>query len=100
MVNLVLLNTLQISPDNFSYENILAWHWKLNNENRLVVINFSDNAAQCRIKFELNDTSSEIILEDLLNSVKYYRPVAEIINQGLYIELKSYCSHIFSFKSS
>ncbi len=94
-------NQLEILPssnDNFTYENFFAWQWELKNERRIVIINFSEDPSQCRVKLEISSTKNEIVLYDLLKDAKYTRAVKEISNQGLYVELKSYSSHIFSFE--
>ena len=62
------LNALQISPDNHSYENMLVLFWRLNDDRRIIIINFSENTSQCRIKVDLHTTFSEVELEDLLNN--------------------------------
>ena len=96
--NFLQLNVIQASPNNFSSENIFAWLWKLKSEYRLIVINFSEVASQCRIKIDLNTSLNEIILEDELKNMSYRRSAVEIRNPGLYVDLKSYCSHVFAFK--
>lgn len=93
----VLLEPGTVGYDNYTCENILAWQWSLNNERRIIVINYSESASQCRLKFEIESHKSEITLTDLLNSESYTRVVDEIKNTGLYIDLKPYNSHIFSF---
>jgi hypothetical protein len=37
-------------------------------------------------------------IKDLLNEEEYVRSITEIKNPGLFVELKSYHSHIFSIK--
>ncbi len=74
------LDTIQSSPNNFSNENMFAFLWHFKNEYRLVVINFSENTSQCRVKFELDISSNEIVLEDILNNIKFSRSVSEIKN--------------------
>lgn len=92
-----LLEPLSSWEGNYTFENILAWHWNYKNENRLVVINYSDKISTCRIKLDLTGYNSEFELIDLLNQKTYVRSSEEIHHQGLYIELKAYKSHIFSY---
>ncbi len=95
--NWEIIDPISISDDNFSFENIFAWKWELNGESRLVVINYSESTSQCRLKFNLTTSGKNIRLIDLMNDVEYSRSVDEIKSIGLFIELKSYHSHIFSF---
>jgi len=96
----MMIDPLPAADNNPSYENILTWQWKLGDDIRLVVINYSDGTSQCRLKIQLASTSNEIKLVDLLNDVEYYRSVSEIKTTGLFIELKSYNSHIFALKNA
>ncbi len=91
------LKAFPVSPDNHSYENIFVFLWRLENNYRLTIINFSENTSQCRVKFDPSNTNPEIELVDLLDNQKYKRSVSDIITQGLYVELRSYGSHIFAF---
>ena len=89
-----LLDTIQLHRD-FTNKNVLAWQWKLNNEKRIVIVNFSDSDVYCRIKFDVPTATNKVILHDLLNEQKYERDVYEIINEGLFIHLETFNSHIF-----
>ena len=94
---------LEVSPvgeNDFSSENIIAWEWRLNNDLRLVVINYSNSTARCRLKLEIDSKNDEVILSDLLNNTNYKRSLKEISEKGLFIELKSFNSHIFSFNQT
>lgn len=86
-----------VSNDNSSFENFLAWQWALGNERALVVINYSEITSQCRLKFSTGNKNGEIELTDLLTGEIYKRDVSEINKPGLFVELKSYQSHIFLF---
>jgi glycosidase len=93
-----MIDTSPASPDNLSNENFLVWQWNLENEYALVVINYSDFTSQCRIRFRLRNLSETLILTDLLTGEEYKRGVKELINNGLFVELKAYQSHIFYYK--
>ncbi len=92
------LEILPVNVKNDTYNNIFAWQWKFENNLRIVVINYSDSTSQCRLKFHINSSFETIILFDLLNDQKYIRRTDEILNSGLFIELKSYKNHIFSIE--
>ncbi len=83
---------------NETYQSMLAWQWKNGNNRVLVVVNYSSSTAYCRLKFDLPVSSDEVELKDVLNDNLYVRPVQEIINNGLFIELKAYHSHILYFE--
>jgi glycosidase len=93
----VLLEPISAGGNNFSFENIFAWQWKLRNERRIIITNYSGSTSECRLKLEVNNNTDEILLNDLLNEVQYSRSTKEII-PGLFIELKAFQSHIFAFK--
>lgn len=89
-----LLNTIQLHKD-YTNRNVLTWQWNLNNDKRIVVVNFSDSDVYCRIKFDIDTSSDKVILHDLLNEQEYERNVEEILDDGLFIHLGAYMSHIF-----
>ncbi|MGD8781175.1 MAG: alpha-amylase family glycosyl hydrolase [Ignavibacteria bacterium] len=92
-----LIEPLPASDNNDSYINILCWKWSYENENRLVVVNYSGTLSMCRIKFELKGFPEKINLYDELNDENYPRSTNEINTKGLYIELKNYRCHIFAY---
>lgn len=91
------LETIQVNETDFSFEKIFAWQWIYENESRLIAINYSGSTSRCRVKFTLPENRMLINLFDEINSVSYERSVEEIKEQGLFIELKAFSSHIFSF---
>ncbi|MFZ0455112.1 MAG: alpha-amylase family glycosyl hydrolase [Ignavibacteriaceae bacterium] len=95
-----LLKPIPINDKNYSYSNLFTWQWKYNGNCRIIAINYSGFTSQCRLKFQVNSSSDNIILFDLLNDQKYIRRADEISESGLYIELKAYNSHIFALEVS
>ena len=87
---------ITIGYGNTSYENFFAWQWILNDERRIVVINYSYSTSQCRLKLDIKHDKKKITLVDLLTDEIYERWIDEVNNFGLYIELKGHQSHIFS----
>jgi hypothetical protein len=92
-----LLNPISSWAGNKTYERILVWMWTYKDEKRLVVINYSETVATCRIKIDVKGYPEEFLIKDLLADQVYLRSAGEILNLGLFIELKPYHSHIFSF---
>ncbi len=91
------IDTIPVSEDNSTYEDMFAWQWKLNGEFRIVVINYSESTGICRVKFDIKTASKKIKIKDELTGDEYLRSVDEIRKEGLYVELKAYHSHILSF---
>ncbi len=96
--NWKLLETISAADNDYTNENLLAWEWRLDNELRIVVVNYNNSTSRCRLKFAVKSSSDEINLSDLLNQTGYKRSVKEISEKGLFVELKAYNSHIFSFR--
>jgi glycosidase len=84
------------SDDN-TYNNIMAWLWKFRNEKRLVVVNYSDKTAFCRVKLDVRGYPESFQICDLLNDKVYQRYAEEVFHHGLFVELQKYKSHIFSY---
>ena len=91
------LETFAAGDNDSTYQNLFAWQWRLGNDLRIVVVNYNNLTSRCRLKFDLNINSEEITLSDLLNDAVYKRSKKEITEKGLFVELKSFNSHIFSF---
>lgn len=82
---------------NNSYKKLLAWMWRYENEKRLVIVNISDEKCTALVDIDLEGYPEEFILKDLLNEKTYFRSAEEVHSQGLYVELKKFESHIFSW---
>ncbi|MCF8260121.1 MAG: glycosidase [Melioribacteraceae bacterium] len=92
-----LLRPIAAWEGNYSYKNILAWEWRLENQRRIVIINYANQTSQCRLKIDVEGQSEEFKIFDLLSGEKYIRSAEEIYGLGIYIELKNYKSHIFCY---
>ncbi|HVO73460.1 MAG TPA: alpha-amylase family glycosyl hydrolase, partial [Ignavibacteriaceae bacterium] len=90
-----LIETAPIDPWNKSFENFLSWSWLNEKVIFLIAINYSQVTSQCRIKLDLNTDKETLKFEDLLNDAEYVRSLHDLRTNGLYVELKSYQSHIF-----
>jgi glycosidase len=90
-----LLETIPVSASDKSNENLLAWEWRLEDEIRIVVVNYNNSTARCRLKFDISSIQDEVVLKDLMNNNIYKRSLHEISEKGLFVELKSFNSHIF-----
>ncbi|MEO8233637.1 MAG: alpha-amylase family glycosyl hydrolase [Ignavibacteriota bacterium] len=98
--NWKLLETNSAADNDYTYDNLLAWEWRLDNELRIVVVNYNSSTSRCRLRFDVKPNSDELVLSDLLNQTTYKRSVKEILEKGLFVELKAFNSHIFSYTES
>jgi len=92
-----LLTPILSWVNNFTYLNIIAWEWRLNDERRVVIVNYSEFLSTCRIKLDIEGYPEELIIIDLLHDVSYVRSAEEVYSLGLYVELKPWQAHILSF---
>ncbi|MGE5363070.1 MAG: alpha-amylase family glycosyl hydrolase [Bacteroidota bacterium] len=92
-----LLDPLPSWEDNATFSNMLSWMWRYKDKNCIVVVNYSDSPAQCRLKFDISGYEDRFVLTDMLTGTEYIRPCEEVCYQGLYVDLKAYQSHIFFF---
>ena len=67
-----------------SSTNLVAWRWKRARDQRLVVVNLGQSAAQGRVRVGLDGSAGDVVLfEDLLDERPYPRPRTEIESRGL-----------------
>jgi hypothetical protein len=92
-----LLEPITAGNGNLSFQNFLAWQWVYKNSRALVIINYSELTSQCRIIIETSSKRDFIELQDQLNGKVFDRSLSEIKSPGLFIELKGFASHIFTF---
>lgn len=92
------LEALSVNYDDLSNENLFVWQWIYENQSKLVAINYSNSTSRCKVKFLVPENKMIINLYDELNNESYERSTEEILEQGLFIELKAFSSHIFSFE--
>lgn len=92
-----LLSSSEAWKGSKTFHNILVWQWRHAGEKRLVVVNFSDASAQCRIKLDVKGYPEEMVIEDILNKKQYLRSASDVQANGLFIELGSFQSHIFEY---
>ncbi|MBX2975180.1 MAG: glycosidase [Ignavibacteriaceae bacterium] len=92
-----LVEAISSWENNLSNNNIIAYNWSFNNQNRLVVVNYSNAASQCRIKLNVEGYEENFQITDLLNETTYWRNTEEVFHSGLYIELQPFKSHIFAY---
>ncbi|MBI5929563.1 MAG: alpha-amylase [Chloroflexi bacterium] len=85
-------------PGNNSYHNMIAYIRRHKHDLRLIVVNFSNTQAQCRVRLTncgLEGKSWK--LADKLNHRDYERNGDRMVEDGLYIDLTAWSAHIFEF---
>jgi glycosidase len=93
-----ILEPISAGNGNISYENFFSWKWSYNDSRAIVIINYSELTGQCRIKLDIKSKQEFIVLYDQLNGKVFDRSITEINNVGIFIELKGFASHIFTFQ--
>jgi glycosidase len=82
--------------DNASFQNLLAWSWKCENEKYLIAINFSDSPVQAKVQVKWPDAvGRRWQLLDTFSAAAYERDGDEMLSPGLYVELAPWSYHLF-----
>jgi hypothetical protein len=82
-------------PDNSSFQKLLVWSWIKNDERRLIIVNLSDIQVQARVRVTWRDLQGTWRLTDALSDAVYERSGDEMMNDGLYVELRPWNFHLF-----
>ncbi len=86
-----LLEASQAGEGNESHHNLLAWFWRYAEQLKIVVVNYSPNPAQGRLKLPLPlEAIDRVAFRDELTGVAYSQDAKEVSIQGLYIDLAPY----------
>jgi hypothetical protein len=86
-------------PDNQTFQNLLAWEWKSDHENLLIVINLGDQPAQAHVKSGFHYLPGRTYqLFDVISGELYRRDGDEMIAPGLYVVLKGWGVHALSIE--
>jgi glycosidase len=85
-------------PDNDSGRRLLAWSWTTDSgERNLVVINFSGEPAQGRVRLDWPDlTGRGWRLADLLSGTVFDRAGDELAEQGLFVDVPPWQCHLLA----
>jgi hypothetical protein len=83
-------------PDNQSCQNLLSWSWFEEDERYLIVINFSQEAAQARVHAPWDELRGKgWRFNDVLSGESYDRNGSETRDAGLYVDLGPWEYHVF-----
>jgi hypothetical protein len=84
-------------PDNPSYVHVLAWCWSGVKQRHLIVINFSEKGAQCRVRLPWTDLAGRTLaISDLFSGEVYQRTGDELLESGLFVDLSPWSYHFLT----
>lgn len=87
-------------PDNQSYLHVLTWCWVKGEERFLVVINFSQEAAQALVHVPWDELrEKQWRLNDALSDETYDRSGSEMRDNGLYVDLSPWKCNVFQVRA-
>ncbi len=93
-----LRETIPAWPGNATHHNMIAYIRRHNHALRLIVVNFGNTQAQCRVRLtECGLEGKSWKLVDKLNHRDYERNGDRMVEDGLYIDLTAWNAHIFEF---
>ena len=86
-------------PDNYSYNNLVAWCWQAGDERRVIVVNLSSHASQARVQLPWPELAGQNwVLHDIMEDRLFEHGGDEILNMGLFVELAPWGRHLFAFR--
>jgi Alpha amylase, catalytic domain len=84
-------------PDNPTFQNLVAWCWEKGKERLLVVVNLSAVPSQARVRLPWPDLAGRPLrLVDAFTSEEYERDGGEMLELGLYVDLRPWGFHLFT----
>ncbi len=87
-------------PDNSSFSNILCWSREDDTNRLLVVVNYSDESSQGRIRLHWDDLRGQSWrLADPLSGEAFDRNGDELLDSGLYVNLLPWGYHFLQFNT-
>ena len=79
------------------HHNLLAWSWCMDDELRIIVVNFSAESSQGRVRIPQDSIHADpVILKDAMTDAVYERDPGELSRLGLYVDLSAWKAHLFS----
>jgi glycosidase len=87
-------------PDNQSHRNLIAWCWRKPEERTLVVVNDSDQQSAGRVRIPWDELKGRTwTLADALSDVEYERAGEEMVDPGLFVDLRPFGFHVLRLTS-
>jgi glycosidase len=92
-----LLECIPAFDGDGSFDNFIAWTWKLaDGERLLIAVNFSAQPGQCYVRLPFPELERrQWLLTDLLGDARYERDGNELGSRGLYLHVAPWQCHVF-----
>lgn len=85
---------------NATHRSLIAFTWQAGEERRLVVVNYSAASAQGRVRLpDFGLEGRAWTLHDALDGADYQRSGDEMVNDGLYVDLRPWGMHVLSIRA-
>ncbi len=85
------------SAGDATFESLVAYQWRFENAWKVIVVNLSNATAQGLLSLgDQIDASKQYVLFDQLNDTTYERSGSDLAQNGLYVRLEEYGSHILA----
>jgi hypothetical protein len=85
-------------PDNQSFQNVVAWAWRKDDQRYVVAVNLSEWQSQAQVRMPWADVGGTLWnLIELLSETTYPRGGDELLSPGLYLDLGPWGCQIFHF---
>jgi glycosidase len=83
-------------PDNSSFQNLVAWAWRKDEDRRLIVMNLGNHTVQAMVSVPWGDARGETWrLADSMSDAIYERDGSEMVSPGIYVELGPWGYNLF-----
>ena len=94
------INPEPIGDDNFGFDAFVAYVWDWKHDRRLIVVNYSDTQAQCRLRLPFPDLVGRTLrLTDCIGDETYDRSGDELLSPGLYVDHAPWHAAVFAIKT-
>lgn len=95
-----LMEADQAWCDNESHRNLLLWSWHYGQKTKIVIVNYSANEAQGKLRVPLRVSAmKQVTFIDELTGAAYVKDPHEVSSQGLFIALDPYRAHILDMST-
>jgi hypothetical protein len=83
-------------PDNPSFQNLVTWTWRKDQDRCLIAVNLSDRPVQAHVFIAWPELgSAKWLLTDEFSGERYEREGEELLRSGLYVDLGPWGYHFF-----
>jgi hypothetical protein len=82
---------------NWTWDCFIAWLWEgRDGQRRLITVNYAGNQSQGYVRLPFPEFAGRTVrLKDMLGAASYERDGADVVFQGLYLDLPAWGYHVF-----